>query len=213
MNKGKVVLHKIKFRCDGGVFGGGGGNDSLNDLAGFCLDFMVDPSPASHDPVNEGVKANFGKLVSGELPEQLGGIFSYTNGAGMGYSLAPKFVPKILDGTNSKWGWKFDPQPFDSGNVTDDSTNSGNGFTHNDVLNTQYPGGQKFGTVGSFDAIATGSFAKIAPVLEAHDGGDSAKGKMFIGYVLANLGTQHAVKSMTKPTGARRRRMSGFCVR
>ena len=209
MNKGKVVLHKIKFRCDGGVFGSSGGSDSLNDLAGFCLDYMVDPTPASHDPVNEGIRANFGKLVSGELPEQCSGLFSYSNGAGVGYPIANKFIAPILDGTNSRFGWKFDPQPFDTSN-TSDTLN----LAHNDVMNVQYPGGQKFGTVGAFGAIGiSGSTALIAPVLEAHDGGDSAKGKMFIGYLLASLGTQHAVKSMTKPTGARRRRMSGFCTR
>lgn len=196
MSERKTV--KLKFRCAAGVF-----TDNVNsDLAGFCAEFTLDSDGVYGG--TDGILKEFGQLISGEMPEWMGGWCSYDGGAAVLITISLKSIDGILNGAGTNKGYG--------------ATMRNMGFTAVDT------GGSKAfhsipDVINSSNKLTNGSYiadindidfdSGLANHYENHDG-VNADSEMFVITITTDYKAQHVCKSLTKPIGKRRRSMSNY---
>jgi len=196
MSERKTV--KLKFRCAAGVF-----QDNINsDLAGFAAQYTLD-SDGDFGVPPDGILKEFGQLISGEMPDWMGGYCSYGEGAAVLVTIGLKYIDPILNGaTNKGFGLTMRNMGFTA-------VDTGGSFSFTpmpDLINTSY----KLAN-GSYSAnIPNTSFnTNNAVHYESHDG-VADDSEMFVITITTDYKAQHVCKSLTKPIGKRRRSMSKY---
>lgn len=196
MSERKTV--KLKFRCSAGVFA-----DNINsDLAGFAAQYTLDTDRV-YGPT-DGILNEFGQLISGEMPDWMGGYCSYGEGSAVLITIGLKYIDPILNGAGTNKGFGLTMR-----NMGFTAVDTGGSFPFApmpEAINTSY----KLAN-GSYSAnIVNTSFNTSTAVhYENHDG-VADDSEMFVITITTDYKAQHVCKSLTKPIGKRRRSMSKY---
>jgi hypothetical protein len=202
MSEQKTV--KLKFRCAAGVFG-----DNINsDLAGFAAQYTLD-SDGEYGGPTDGILKEFGQLISGEMPDWMGGYCSYGEGAAVLITIGLKYIDPILNGAGTNKGFGMTMR-----NMGFTAVDTGGSFSFTpmpDLIDVDYSGGGYKLANGSYSAnIPSNSFnTNNAVHYESHDG-VADDSEMFVITITTDYKAQHVCKSLTKPIGKRRRSMSKY---